>query len=60
MNIDDIAIVRERETSDKEKAKVIIRTFRQIGKEYDFNYDVETTDKIVCSQLVYLAYTDIS
>ncbi len=60
MNIDDIAIVRERETSNKEKAKVIIRTFRQIGKEYDFNYDVETTDKIVCSQLVYLAYTDIS
>ena len=38
----------------------IIRTFRQPGKEYDFNYDVETTDKIVCSQLVYLAYTDIT
>ena len=32
---------------------------RQLGKEYDFNYNVETTDKIVCSQLVYLAYTDI-
>ena len=24
-----------------------------------FNYDIETTDKIVCSQLVYLAYTGI-
>ena len=32
---------------------------RQIGKAYDFNFDVETTDKIVCSQLVYLAYDKI-
>ena len=60
MNIDDIAIIREPEISDKERAENIIRTFRQLGKEYDFNYDVETTDKIVCSQLVYLAYTDIT
>jgi len=37
----------------------IILTLRQIGKEYDFNFDVETTDKIVCSQLVYLAYDKI-
>ena len=60
MNIDDIAIIRNRNINDKERGKVIIRTLRQVGKEYDFNYDVETTDKIVCSQLVYLAYTDIS
>ena len=60
MNIDDIAIIRKRKISDKERGNVIIRTLRQVGKEYDFNYDVETTDKIVCSQLVYLAYTDIS
>ncbi|MCP4769728.1 MAG: hypothetical protein GY875_26140 [Gammaproteobacteria bacterium] len=60
MNIDDTAIIREPGISDKERAEDIIRTFRQLGKEYDFNYDVETTDKIVCSQLVYLAYTDIT
>ncbi len=60
MNVDDVAIIREPGISDKERARVIIRTLRQVGKEYDFNYDVETTDKIVCSQLVYLAYTDIS
>ena len=60
MNIDDMAIVREPGISDKRRAEDIIRTFRQLGKEYDFNYDVETTDKIVCSQLVYLAYTDIT
>jgi uncharacterized protein YycO len=60
MNIDDIAIIREPGITDKERGQAIIRALRQIGKEYDFNYDVETTDKIVCSQLVYLAYTDIS
>ena len=59
MNIDDIAIIREPGITDKERGQVIIRALRQIGKEYDFNYDVETTDKIVCSQLVYMAYTDI-
>ncbi|MCM8528789.1 MAG: hypothetical protein NE327_19860, partial [Lentisphaeraceae bacterium] len=35
------------------------RSFRQLGKEYDFNFDVETIDKIVCSELVYQVFTDI-
>lgn len=59
MNIDDAAIIRDPDKTKAETAERIIRTLRQIGKDYDFNYDVETTDKIVCSQLVYLAYTDI-
>ncbi len=59
MNIDDIAIIRDPVKTKEETAARIIRTLRQVGKEYDFNYNVETTDKIVCSQLVYLAYTDI-
>jgi hypothetical protein len=29
-----------------------------VGKAYDFNFDVETTDKIVCSELVYLVYPE--
>ena len=52
--------IREPGITDKERGQAIIRALRQVGKEYDFNYDVETTDKIVCSQLVYMAYTDIS
>lgn len=60
LNVDDIAVLRNKKPlSDTQKAKLIIITLRQIGKEYDFNFDVETTDKIVCSQLVYLAYTDM-
>ena len=30
---------------------------RQLGKEYDFKFDVETSIKIVCSELIYA--TDI-
>ena len=59
LNIDDLVILRKKNLTDQEKRKIIELTLRQVGKPYDFNYDVETTDKIVCSQLVYLAYTDI-
>ncbi|NOR81512.1 MAG: Poxvirus G6, partial [Methyloprofundus sp.] len=59
LNIDDLLVLRKKDLTDQHKKKIIELTLRQVGKPYDFNYDVETTDKIVCSQLVYLAYTDI-
>jgi hypothetical protein len=37
----------------------LIRAFRQIGKRYDFNFDVTTGDRIACSELIYLVFTDI-
>ncbi|HED33873.1 MAG TPA: Poxvirus G6 [Gammaproteobacteria bacterium] len=58
LNIDDIAVLRKKNISDKERAKTIVRALRQIGKAYDFNFDIETNDKIVCSELVYVSYTD--
>jgi len=60
MNVDDLGIIRKKNLSPQEKADAIILALRQIGKAYDFNFDVETTDKIVCSQLVYIAYSKIS
>ena len=30
-----------------------------LGKKYDFNFDVNTTDTIVCSELVYIAYPQV-
>jgi len=60
LNIDDLGVLRSRQPlSDELMRETIILSLRQIGKEYDFNFDVETTDKIVCSQLVYLAYDRI-
>jgi uncharacterized protein YycO len=60
MNIDDLAILRDTKMDNKTRAERIILALRQLGKEYDFNFDVETTDKIVCSELIYIVYTDIN
>lgn len=61
LNIDDMAILRARdlEGNTDAKAAVILQALRQVGKAYDFNFDVETTDTIVCSELIYQVYTDI-
>ncbi len=59
MNIDDLAVLRETHIGDADLKQVLLRAFGQIGKSYDFNFDVETTDKIVCSELVYTTYTHL-
>jgi hypothetical protein len=37
----------------------LLRAFAQIGKEYDFNFDVESDRRIVCSELAYVVFTDV-
>lgn len=59
LNVDDLAVLRHETLADTQRAEVIVQTLRQVGKAYDFNFDVETTDRIVCSELVYHAYGDI-
>lgn len=60
LNIDDLAVLRARESDKAGRAAVVLNALRQVGKGYDFNFDVETTDRIVCSELIYAAYTDIT
>ena len=59
LNVDDIGILRVSRRDKEDTAEIIIRALRQVGKAYDFNFDVETTDRIVCSELIYSAYTGI-
>jgi len=62
MNIDDFAILRpvfKDDANDKLKKEALIMAFRQLGKNYDFNFDVNTTDKIVCSELAYVSFPSI-
>lgn len=59
MNIDDFAILRPifpEETDDELRKEALLMAFRQLGKAYDFNFDVNTTDKIVCSELAYVSF----
>ena len=55
LNVDDLTIMHDTAESDEAKADRIILALRQLGKEYDFNYDIETSVKIVCSELVYVS-----
>ncbi|MCU7937473.1 MAG: hypothetical protein KZQ99_21890 [Candidatus Thiodiazotropha sp. (ex Dulcina madagascariensis)] len=58
LNVDDLAVIRAADLSLPQRREVLLRAFRQIGKPYDFNFDLETTDRIVCSELVYTVYVD--
>lgn len=59
LNVDDLAVLRSAGSTKEAKIKRILLALKQVGKGYDFNFDVETTDKIVCSELVYTVYTDM-
>ena len=59
LNIDDLAVLRRAETPPETRAAAVLQALRQIGKDYDFNFNAETTERIFCSKLVYLAHGDI-
>lgn len=62
MNVDDLAVLRPiftGEATEQQKKEALLMAFRQLGKKYDFNFDVNTTDKIVCSELAYISFPSI-
>ena len=58
-NVDDLAVLRPTRMTRKERRESLVRGFQQFGKEYDFNFDVETTGTIVCSELPYHVYPGV-
>ncbi len=56
MNADDLAIIRPNFLNPSEEKDALLFAFSQLGKEYDFGFDVETKDKIVCSELIYMTF----
>ncbi len=60
LNVDDLAVLRPQGLSPAEKHASLIRAFRQVGKQYDFNFEVQTIDEITCSELPYHVYPDVS
>jgi hypothetical protein len=59
LNVDDLAVLRMSVDARRERAAAIVQALRQVGKRYDFNFDIETTDRIVCSELIYNAYATL-
>jgi len=60
MNIDDFVILRHRELKKERKKEYLLRALTQVGKKYDFNFDVETDKKIVCSEIAYVVFHDVN
>jgi len=59
LNIDSIGILRKLDQSREARATTVIQALRQVGKPYDFNFDVESKGRVYCSKLVYLSYSDV-
>lgn len=59
MNIDDVAVLRPSGLSPDEMRTSLDLALSHFGKKYDFDFNVNTTETIVCSELVYAAYPQI-
>ena len=59
LNVDDLVVLRHTGLDPERRRQFVLNTFRQIGKEYDFQFDVETDKRIVCSELVYVVFRDV-
>ena len=49
-------VLRPRSLSSDQKKRVVDNTMKQMGKRYDFNFDIESPDMVNCTELVFLAY----
>jgi hypothetical protein len=59
LNIDDLGVIRYNDLTLENKRSYLLNTFAQIGKSYDFNFDVESKNEIVCSELIYVSFDDL-
>lgn len=60
LNIDDLLALRDRRVvDDAYRRTAILTTLEQVGKEYDFNFDVMSHQRIVCSELAYVVFPDV-
>lgn len=60
-NIDDFAQLRlKQQLSLKEKRTLILKALAQIGKKYDFNYNIENSETIICSELPFVLFEEVS
>lgn len=59
LNVDDLLVLRDPSLGGDKLREHLVRALRQVGKPYDFNFDVNSSDRIACSELVFVVYTDI-
>jgi 1-acyl-sn-glycerol-3-phosphate acyltransferase len=55
---DSVAVLRPNLTP-LQKREVIARAFEHVGKPYDFDFDFFSSDKLVCTEVVYRAFNGL-
>ncbi|MEM7414275.1 MAG: YiiX/YebB-like N1pC/P60 family cysteine hydrolase [Gemmatimonadota bacterium] len=55
---DAVAVLRPNLTND-ELREALARALSHRGKEYDFDFDFQTTDRLVCTELIFRTYDGI-
>lgn len=58
LNADFVVALRPNLLTKKDKLLSLLVTFEEFGKPYDYNFDFDTTDALVCSELVYNSYAE--
>ena len=53
---DFIVVLRPSKLSKKDIMLALFKAFEDVGKPYDYNFDFDTIDEILCSELVYNSY----
>jgi len=52
----DAVVVLRPNLSEEDLREALARALSHRGKEYDFDFDFETTDRLVCTELIFRAY----
>lgn len=55
----DFVVVLRPNLLKEDVLRAILRAMRHVGKPYDYNFDFDTKDALVCSELVYDAYYEV-
>lgn len=53
---DIFLIIRLPNLTDYQKKSILTNVSKQLKKDYDFNFDIESPESITCTELVYLTY----
>lgn len=59
LDVDDLVVLDPLQMSEEQKSQSLLQAFQQIGKPYDFNFNVESESEIVCSELVYTVFDSL-
>ncbi len=54
---DSVCVIRPK-VSQEQKKKAILNAFSHLGKSYDFDFNFFSSDKLVCTELVFRSYDE--